>query len=156
MPALVALLALSAFAPQEMGRPPLADPALEARVQALGKQLRCTVCQGMSIADSPAQTARNQLDKVRDLVSQGKSDQEVLDYFVERYDQWVLLKPQAEGFALLVWLGPALAIAGGLLFILLFIRGRNAAVAAKPAPAAVGPAASDDEYLRAVRAEVER
>src|SRR5215475_14915086 len=81
-----------AYAPQQAGSPPL-EPALEARVQKLGKELRCAVCQGLSIADSPASMARAQLDKVRELVAQEKSDQEIYDYFIARYGEWVLLKP---------------------------------------------------------------
>ncbi len=155
--ALVALLTFGAFVPQQAGSMPLSDPALEARVQALGKQLRCTVCQGMSIADSPAQMARAQLDQVRHMVAEGKTDQQILDYFVERYDQWVLLDPRKEGFPLLVWLGPAVAILGGFAFILFFIRSRNAApAAAKPASTTPAGAPPDDEYLRRVRAEVDR
>ena len=63
-----------AYALQQAGSPPL-EPALEARVQKLGKQLRCATCQGLSIADSPASMARAQLDKVREMVSAGKSDE---------------------------------------------------------------------------------
>src|SRR5258707_15078896 len=96
---------LADFAPQKAGSETLA-PALEGRVQKLGKQLRCAVCQGMSIADSPASMARAQLDKVRALVSEGKSDEEIRSYFVERYGEWVLLQPQAHGINWLVWLGP--------------------------------------------------
>src|SRR5215471_4889472 len=101
-----------AYAPQQAGSSPLA-PELEARVQKLGKQLRCAVCQGLSIADSPASMARAQLDKVRELVAAGKSDDEIYSYFVERYGEWVLLQPRAAGINWLVWLGPALLIIGG-------------------------------------------
>lgn len=151
---LVGLL-LSAFAPQQAGSEPLADPALEARVQHLGKQLRCTVCQGMSIADSPNQQARALLDKVREMVAAGKSDQEVLDYFVDRYDEWILLEPRKTGFGLVVWLGPVVALGAGFLFVLWFVFSR----ARPPAAAASAPAAApatEDEYLKAVRAEVDR
>src|SRR6516162_6466204 len=88
--------ALADFAPQQAGSEPL-EPELEARVQKLGKQLRCAVCQGLSIADSPASMARAQLDKVRELVAAGKSDEEIQSYFVERYGEWVLLQPRAAG-----------------------------------------------------------
>jgi cytochrome c-type biogenesis protein CcmH len=155
--AAVAAMMLSSFVPQEAGSAPLTDPVLEARVHRLGKQLRCAVCQGMSIADSPAQMARAQLDTVRKLVAEGKTDDEVLDYFVQRYDEWVLLKPRGHGFALFVWLGPAVAILGGLVFVLLFVRSRNN----RPPPPGAStdgkpPEPPDDEYLRAVRAELNR
>jgi cytochrome c-type biogenesis protein CcmH len=155
--ALTALL-LTSFVPQEAGSAPLEDPVLEARVHRLGKQLRCAVCQGMSIADSPAQMARAQLDTVRKLVAEGKTDDQVLDYFVQRYDEWVLLQPRRHGFALFVWLGPAIAVIGGLVFVMFFIRSRNHRPP-PPGPGAGGTSpkpAADDEYLRAVRAELER
>lgn len=153
--AAVAVLLLTSFVPQEAGSAPLADPVLESRVHKLGKQLRCAVCQGMSIADSPAQMARAQLDTVRKLVAEGKTDDEILDWFVQRYDEWVLLEPRRHGFALFVWLGPAVAVIGGLLFVFLFIRSRNSG--SPPPPPSVPPKEdADDEYLRAVRAELNR
>src|SRR5262249_41865652 len=105
---------LLSYAPQQAGSTPLA-PDLEARVQALGKQLRCAVCQGVAIADSPAQMARAQLDRVRELVAEGKSDSEIRSYFVARYGEWVLLEPPAHGINWVVWGGPiALALGGAL------------------------------------------
>jgi cytochrome c-type biogenesis protein CcmH len=154
--AALAALLLTTFVPQEAGSAPLADPVLEARVHKLGKQLRCAVCQGMSIADSPAQMARAQLDTVRKLVAEGKTDDEVLDFFVQRYDEWVLLEPRRHGFALFVWLGPAVAVVGGLLFVLLFVRSRNSGPPPPPPPSVPPKADAEDEYLRAVRAELNR
>jgi cytochrome c-type biogenesis protein CcmH len=149
------------YAPQQGGSEPL-KPELEARVQALGKQLRCAVCQGVSIADSPASMARAQLDTVRALVSEGKTDQEVKDYFVARYGEWALLEPTAKGFNWLVWLGPvALVAVGGFVIWRQFQRGPSEAPASQQtaAPAApAGTATPDDEdpYLAAVRRELER
>ena len=152
-----ALLAIvsTAFVPQQAGSAPLTDPVLEARVQKLGKQLRCTVCQGMSIADSPAGMARSQLDKTREMVAAGKTDEEIKEYFTARYGEWVLLEPPSEGFAVLVWLMPMLMVLGGFVFVMFFIRSRNAAPPPAAIPSPPAPAA-DDEYLRAVRAELER
>jgi cytochrome c-type biogenesis protein CcmH len=151
-------MAALAYAPQQISGDPLADPKQEQRVQKLGKQFRCAVCQGLSIADSPASMARSQLDKVRELVAAGKSDAEIRDYFVERYGEWVLLEPKKEGFTLLIWLGPALFVVFGFLLIASLRRSARAKAASKetdkqPSPAV---AASDDEYLRAVRAELEQ
>ncbi|MCP3059949.1 cytochrome c-type biogenesis protein CcmH [Myxococcus sp. K38C18041901] len=152
------------FAPQQAGSEPLA-PALEERVQKLGKTLRCAVCQGLSISDSPSSMARAQLDMVRELVSEGKSDQEVVEFFVSRYGEWVLLEPKAEGFNWFVWLGPvALLIVGGFVIWRQLQQGpalEPTAQATSPsAPAAPGgtPSAADDAdpYLQAVRRELER
>jgi cytochrome c-type biogenesis protein CcmH len=141
------------YAPQQAGSDPL-EPALEARVQKLGKELRCAVCQGVSIADSPASMARAQLDMVRELVSQGKSDQEVITYFVERYGEWVLLEPTREGFNWLVWLGPVLLLAGGAFVILRQIKQAPAPASAPPPPTSP-TAEAEDPYLQAVRRELE-
>ncbi len=144
-------IASGQFAPQQAGSEPLAPP-LEARVQQLGKELRCAVCQGLSVADSPSSMARAQLDKIRELVSEGKSDQEIRDYFVARYGEWVLLQPKAEGFNWLVWLGPvALLLGGG------FVISRQ--VRRAPEPSAPPPPASNDSvdpYLQAVRRELDQ
>lgn len=155
---LVANLLTGQFAPQQAGSEPLA-PELEARVQKLGKELRCAVCQGLSVADSPSSMARAQLDMVRELVASGKSDQEVRDYFVARYGEWVLLQPKAEGFNWLVWLGPGLLVVGGFFVILRQLkRGPEQAAAAPAAPAPSAPTADDtvDPYLQAVRRELEK
>ncbi|HVE82648.1 MAG TPA: cytochrome c-type biogenesis protein [Myxococcales bacterium] len=129
-------------------------PEQEARVQRIGEQLRCAVCQGLSIAASPSSIARAQLDTVRDLVREGKSDQEIRDYFVARYGEWVLLTPKAEGANWLVWLGPGFLLVVGAFAIARTLRGPRAAPAPKP-PEATPAAAPDDEYLRRVREEVD-
>lgn len=155
---LVASLVTGQYAPQQAGSEPLA-PALEARVQTLGKELRCAVCQGLSITDSPSSMARAQLDMVRELVSSGKSDDEVREYFVRRYGEWVLLQPKAEGFNWLVWAGPGLLVVGGFVIILRQLkRGPEVATPAPAASASAPPSAEDtvDPYLQAVRRELEK
>src|SRR6476469_4285574 len=145
------------YAPQHAGSEPLA-PELEARVQRLGKELRCAVCQGLAITDSPASMARAQLDKVRELISEGKSDDEVKDYFVARYGEWVLLKPPTHGAGTVVWVAPVLVLLLGGLGVMFYVRANRRRVVKAPAtPAAVSPsAASEVVYLRAVRSELDR
>jgi cytochrome c-type biogenesis protein CcmH len=155
---LTLFLASGQYAPQQAGSEPLA-PALEARVQKLGKELRCAVCQGLSVSDSPSSMARAQLDKVRELVSQGKSDQEVRDYFVARYGEWVLLQPKAEGFNLFVWLGPlALLLGGGFVIYRQVRREPEPSTPAASAPEAPNATPNDsvDPYLAAVRRELDQ
>ncbi|HEY1904803.1 MAG TPA: cytochrome c-type biogenesis protein CcmH [Myxococcaceae bacterium] len=155
MTAWVLGLVLASYAPQQAGSA-LLDPAREARVQALGKQLRCPMCQGLSIADSSSSAARAQMDKVRELVADGKSDPEIRDYFTSRYGEWALLDPPASGMNLLVWLLPLALLVGGGFAIARTMR--------RPVPAAEAPAPpteaerppSDDPYLEAVRAELRR
>ena len=150
-------IATGQYAPQQAGSEPL-TPALEARVQKLGKELRCAVCQGLSVADSPSSMARAQLDKVRELISEGKTDQEVRDYFIARYGEWVLLQPKAEGVNLLVWLGPVVLLLGGAFVIYRQVK-REPGSATPAASAPVTPTAStdsEDPYLAAVRRELDQ
>lgn len=144
---------LAAYAPQRLGTDML--PAeQEARVQAIAGNLRCAVCQGVSVADSPASMARAQLDKVRELVSQGKSDEEIREYFVSRYGEWVLMTPTSEGVNLTVWVAPV-----GLLLLGLFVILSQVKKPGKEAPQTSPETASvqeEDEYLKRVRAELER
>jgi len=149
---LVLTLVLSSYAPQQAGSA-LLDPPREARVQALGKQLRCPMCQGLSIADSSSSAARAQMDKVRELVAAGKSDQEIRDYFTSRYGEWALLEPPASGMNILVWILPLLLLVGGGLAIARTMR-RPVPRAPPAAPEARPP--SEDPYLEAVRAELRR
>lgn len=152
-------LAFGQYAPSRQGLEPLQDEAAEARVMRLGKQLRCAVCQGLSIADSPASMARAQLDKVRELVSEGKSDQEIMDYFVARYGEWALLEPTKGGLNSVLWVGPVLLLVVGLIFIFAQVkRGPPATAGAKAAAKhdEPKPLAEDDAYLARVRAELEK
>jgi cytochrome c-type biogenesis protein CcmH len=148
-------LVLASYAPQQAGSA-LLDPPREARVQALGKQLRCPMCQGLSIAESNSSAARAQLDKVRELVAAGKSDQEIRDYFTSRYGEWALLEPPASGMNLLVWLLPLALLVGGGFAIARAVR-RPVTAAEPPAPRTEPERPpSDDPYLEAVRAELRR
>jgi len=111
---LLMLLAGPAFAvePHEM----LDDPALEARARALSGGLRCPVCQNESIDESNAQLAAELRLVVRDRLTAGDSDEEVVQYLVARYGEFVLLRPTAEGANLILWLA-----APGLLLLALGI-----------------------------------
>jgi len=91
------------------------DSALEAQTTALASELRCPVCQGNSIQDSPSELAQQMRDVIRDQLRAGKTPDEVREYFVDKYGEWILLSPRAEGLNLVVYLVPLLAIMiGGL------------------------------------------
>jgi cytochrome c-type biogenesis protein CcmH len=85
----------------------LADPALEGRARALSKELRCMVCQNQSIDDSDAPLARDLRVLVRERLQLGDGDQQVIDFLVARYGEFVLLKPRFSAHTALLWLGPA-------------------------------------------------
>jgi cytochrome c-type biogenesis protein CcmH len=89
------------------------DSALEVRVKSVSATLRCPVCQGLSLQDSPSELAQQMRGVVREQMAQGKSDDEVRGYFVAKYGDWILLKPKAQGFSTLVYLLPALFVVVG-------------------------------------------
>jgi cytochrome c-type biogenesis protein CcmH len=103
--------------------PPAAgDSALEARTTAVASQLRCPVCQGLSIQESPSELAQQMRSVVRDQLSAGKSPAEVRAYFVSKYGEWILLEPRPVGFNVLVYALPAVVVVGGLVLIVVVVR----------------------------------
>ncbi|MFT4183664.1 MAG: cytochrome c-type biogenesis protein CcmH [Rhizobium sp.] len=93
----------------------LPDPAMEARARTISAELRCMVCQNQSIDDSNADLARDLRLLVRKRLANGDSDQQVLDYIVSRYGEFVLLKPRLSEKTLLLWAAPlTLFVLGGL------------------------------------------
>ena len=96
---------------------PAANPDIENRTARIGARLRCPVCRQQSVAESSSRIAREMQDVIREMLVQGRSEQEIEVYFVEAYGPWILLKPRAEGINLVVYLGPAAALLLGLLFL---------------------------------------
>ena len=107
--------------PDEM----LADPKLEARARALSAELRCMVCQNQSIDDSNAELARDLRLLVRQRITDGDSDGQVLDYIVSRYGEFVLLKPRFTAKTALLWGAPIVLIAAGGIVLIAFVRRRT-------------------------------
>jgi cytochrome c-type biogenesis protein CcmH len=112
-----------------------AVPVNEDTVLEIGAQLRCVVCQNLSVADSPSETARQMREIIRERLAAGDSPEQVMAYFVEKYGLWILLSPPKQGFNLLVWVVPFIALGAGLVFVVVLIRRwsrRPGAAAAKP------------------------
>ena len=132
---LLALMLLAAALPALAVEPDeiLDDPGLEARARVLSKDIRCLVCQNESIDSSNAEMAKDLRVLVRERLVAGDSDQEVFDYLVARYGDYVLLEPPMRPRTYLLWFGPALLLLLGGLGVALFFRGRRKA-AAQPAP----------------------
>ena len=93
------------------------DTALESRVRAVASELRCPVCQGESIQDSPAALAQEMKAIVREQLAAGRTPDEVKAYFVEKYGEWILLRPKARGWNVLVYVLPLLVLVVGALVI---------------------------------------
>jgi cytochrome c-type biogenesis protein CcmH len=122
---LVILLLLAspgwAVEPEEM----LADPVLEARAQVLDHELRCVQCRSEAIASSNAAWASDARLMVRELLSEGASNDEVKTFFVERYGEVVLMQPNAQGGNVLLWLAGPLMLLLAMLMGWLYVRGRS-------------------------------
>lgn len=132
--------AIAALTPAEQAAA-LPDSVIEARTHEIASGLRCVVCQGLSIEDSPAELAREMRAIVREQVAAGRTRAEIEAYFVERYGEFVLLEPRAEGFNLLVYALPVGALAFGALFVAAFVRRWSG-----PEEAGAGPAGPRDGH----------
>ncbi len=104
----------------------LADPGLESRARAISKQLRCLVCQNQSIDDSDAPLARDLRIVVRERLTAGASDEEVVRFVAERYGDFVLLSPPFKATTYALWLGPAAILLIGTAAVAMFLRRRRA------------------------------
>jgi cytochrome c-type biogenesis protein CcmH len=125
----IALSASSAASAQseEIAKP---DPAVEARLKVLAEELRCLVCQNQTIADSHAPLALDLRNQIRAQVAQGRSDEQIRAYMVERYGDFVLYRPPLKATTLLLWVGPfALVVVGAIVFWVVVVRRRRAAPA---------------------------
>ncbi|HVV62274.1 MAG TPA: cytochrome c-type biogenesis protein [Pseudolabrys sp.] len=119
--ALAAPLSALAVEPDEM----LKDPALEARAREISREVRCMVCQNQSIDDSEAPLARDLRILVRQRLTAGDTDQQVLDFLVARYGEFVLLKPRFETQTLLLWGLPPAVLIGGVIGLFFWSRTRE-------------------------------
>jgi len=101
------------------------DAAEEERFHELTSELRCVMCQNQSLADSNAQIAHDLRREVLDLMHQGKSDEEVVQFLVARYGEFVRYKPAVEPSTWLLWFGPALLLLGGGIAVVRVVRSRS-------------------------------
>ena len=128
---LVALLVFAGVTHAQAIEPmPFADHAQELRFQHLTQQLRCPMCQNETLADSNAPIARDLRNQIFQLMQQGKSDDEIKQYLVDRYSDYVLYDPPLKPGTWLLWFGPLLILCGGAGVVLVAIRKRNRAESA--------------------------
>jgi cytochrome c-type biogenesis protein CcmH len=143
-------------AAQFVGQPqgtPVTGAELTRRSTEVAGLLRCPVCQGMSVADSPAEMAINMKAQVHELLARGYTEEQILKYFELSYGQFVLLRPKFEGVNSLVWLLPVLAMLIGAALVFYKLRKLEAGPALTPDPRHPTPTtpAVDDAYLSRVR-----
>ena len=136
--------------------PPTADET-EARTYALGKILRCPVCQGLSVADSQSDAAVAMKNRIKELVALGYADDQIVDYFIGRYGEFVLLQPKSEHW--FVWMAPFAALLLGGIVIVSRLRTTSEASRSEPAEQssvlAENGSPTDDKYRAQILAELE-
>jgi cytochrome c-type biogenesis protein CcmH len=111
---------------------PLAeDPVIEQRLISISEEMRCLVCQNESLAGSRSDLANDLRREIRTLIKEGKSDEQIRSFMVERYGDFVLYRPPVKPITWLLWIGPFVILLVGIGFLLSYLRRRNANVAAK-------------------------
>ena len=128
---LLAIASLAWGQASEIANP---DPAVERRLKGLAEELRCLVCQNQTIADSNAPLAVDLRNQIRTQIAQGRSDDQIRSYMVERYGDFVLYKPPFHAATALLWLGPPLLIAIGIGAFVLVVRRRRPVTASADLP----------------------
>lgn len=146
-------LMLAALALAVLGAAPPGRTVTDEQVREVAANLRCVVCQSLSVADSPSETANQMRAIVRERLAAGETPEQVTAYFVEKYGTWILLAPPRRGFDLLVWVVPFAGLALGLgLAVLAMRRWRRRSAAGAP-PTAVD--AATRERIRREMAELD-
>ncbi|WP_425062477.1 cytochrome c-type biogenesis protein [Pyruvatibacter mobilis] len=146
---IISLLALSLMAGHAAAYEPsevLDDPALETRARTISAELRCMVCQNQSIDDSNAPLAKDLRILVRDRLLAGDTDEEVIDFVVDRYGEYVLLRPRVAPHTYILWFGPFIVLLLAGLFALRYVRTRSVEEAAGE-----GTPLTEDERARVDR-----
>jgi cytochrome c-type biogenesis protein CcmH len=110
---------VAAAAPGPANAAPTAD---EETVRRVAAQLRCVVCQNLSVLDSPSEMAAQMRAIIRERLAAGEAPEQVVQYFVDKYGEWILLSPREHGFNLLVWAAPVVAVLVGLAVVAVLLR----------------------------------
>ncbi|MGH7335017.1 MAG: cytochrome c-type biogenesis protein [Candidatus Rokuibacteriota bacterium] len=120
----------------------------EREVYEVAAQLRCVVCQNLSVADSPSEMANQMRAIIRERLATGERPPQVIEYFVDKYGEWILLSPRPRGFTLLVWVVPFVAVAGGLALVAVRLRRWTRLRPPRASPTAPAIEASMSERIR--------
>ena len=127
-----------------------AAPVTEDAVREIAADLRCVVCQSLSVADSPSETAHQMREIVRERLRAGETPDQIKAYFVEKYGLWILLSPPRQGFNLLVWVAPFVALGGGFILVGFLVRRWSR----RPPAAAAEARPVDDAMRQRIRREL--
>ena len=122
----------------------------ERTVTDIAAQLRCVVCQSLSVADSPSETAHQMRGVIRERLAAGETPDQIKAYFVEKYGEWILLAPPRRGFNLLVWIVPYAGLLAGVLLVIVVVRRWSR----RAATASVAPPPVDEAMRQRIRREL--
>lgn len=122
------VMAVPGLVAAQEARPLAENPQAEARLKALAIELRCLVCQNQTLADSNAPLAEDLRREVREMIAKNMSDQEIIDFLVERYGDFVLYRPPLRATTTLLWIGPFLLLAIAGTALVLAVRRRQKAL----------------------------
>ena len=125
---LLLLLMLAPLAVAKEATPMAMDPEMEKRVNEISSELRCLVCQNQTIADSHAELAVDLKNQVRDMVKAGQTQDDIVDYMVQRYGDFVRYRPPVKKSTVLLWAGPFLLLLIGLTVLVINLRKRTTLV----------------------------
>jgi cytochrome c-type biogenesis protein CcmH len=126
---LATLIALSLGSASAKDAAPLADdPVTEQRLISISEEMRCLVCQNESLAGSRSDLANDLRREIRILISEGKSDDQIRSFMVERYGDFVLYRPPVKPVTWLLWIGPFVILGIGIAGLLMYLRRRNSSV----------------------------
>jgi cytochrome c-type biogenesis protein CcmH len=146
-----AMLLLVVLVANPLAAQPPATNVDDARLYEIASQLRCVVCQNLSVADSPSEMAQQMRGIVRERLATGDSPEQVVQYFVDKYGEWILLKPRRTGFNWLVWLAPYVAVGAGLIVFTVAVRRWTR----RPAPGTAAKPAVDSAMRERIRRELD-
>ena len=121
-----------------------AAPVDENTVREVGEELRCVVCQSLSVADSPSETANQMRAIIRERLAAGQTPEQIKAYFVDKYGLWILLAPPRQGWSLLVWVVPFVGLLAGLVLVAVLVTRWSR----RPRIAETSPSAIVDESMR--------
>jgi cytochrome c-type biogenesis protein CcmH len=128
------LLLLLSFSSLTFAMDDIADPETEVRLKHLSTELRCLVCQNSTLSDSDAPLAQDLRNEIRKLIIDGKSDDEIVEYLVARYGDFVRFRPPVNASTALLWFGPFLMLLIGAITLVVVLKKRDSALSSEDAP----------------------
>jgi cytochrome c-type biogenesis protein CcmH len=126
------LLCTPFAASAQSAQPTTDDPVANKRAVALSEELRCLVCQNQTIADSHAELAVDLRRQIREQIAQGRTDEQIVDFMVDRYGDFVLYRPPLKATTLVLWFGPPLLLLLGIIFLMRYLSVRRKRVEQPP------------------------